>query len=292
MEVLATILSLLPRTSVPALALLLATFSPLRRLSCTGTSTCAMFGIPTHCGYSSSRDEISLLSRTLSVSLHGRLPRLARISYPAYSHAWTTSGLIAPSFDIHILRHHSAFGLRHIEFGNTHLSGQAEGELIMWLDGQTNVVSLRLPFLIDDDDDDASPHTPLPATPTGTRLLSAPTTPSEPFLFPMPRYHRSRLLQHRLGTRWPILPRLCCLILQPSRPSTSSYPPRAFSTSNRRVYHHFQANLCWFRPTTTLECLLHPFAVSISSSSAWVSARRKRHFAVLLSYARISKNSK
>ncbi len=46
-----------------------------------------------------------------------------------------------PSFDLHIVRHHSAFGLRHIEFGNTRLSGQAEIELLTWLDGQTNAVS-------------------------------------------------------------------------------------------------------------------------------------------------------
>ncbi|KAK0432938.1 hypothetical protein EV421DRAFT_1846849, partial [Armillaria borealis] len=59
---------------------------------------------------------------------------------------WTTFRcLTLPSFDLHILRHHSAFGLRHIEFGNTRLSGQAEDELLTWLDGQTNVVSLRFP---------------------------------------------------------------------------------------------------------------------------------------------------
>ncbi|PBK85855.1 hypothetical protein ARMGADRAFT_1169341 [Armillaria gallica] len=53
-------------------------------------------------------------------------------------------------------------------------------------DGQTNVVPLRFPFLIDDDDDGASPPTSLPATPTHPRLLSAPTTPSQSFLFSMP----------------------------------------------------------------------------------------------------------
>ncbi len=91
-----------------------------------------------------------------------------------------------PSFDIHILRHHSAFGLCHIDIGNTRLSEQAEAELLMWLDGQTNVVSLRFAFLVDDHDVNASPPTPLPATPTRTRLLSAPTTSSQPFLFLMP----------------------------------------------------------------------------------------------------------
>ncbi|KAK0190186.1 hypothetical protein F5146DRAFT_1002356 [Armillaria mellea] len=44
------------------------------------------------------------------------------------------------------------------------------------------------PILLDnyDGDGDASPPTPLLATPTRTRLLSAPTPPSKPFLFPMP----------------------------------------------------------------------------------------------------------
>ncbi|KAK0226844.1 hypothetical protein EDD85DRAFT_940593 [Armillaria nabsnona] len=72
---------------------------------------------------------------------------------------------------------------RHEPFWSTPY--QAEAELLTWLDDQTNVVSLRFPFLVDDDDD-ASPPTPLPATPTCTRLLSAPTTPSQPLLFPMP----------------------------------------------------------------------------------------------------------
>ncbi|PBK79404.1 hypothetical protein ARMGADRAFT_136122 [Armillaria gallica] len=85
-----------------------------------------------------------------------------------------------PSFDLHIVRHHSVFGLRHIEFGNARLSGQAEIELLTWLDGQTNAVSFRLPFLLDDDDD-ALPPTALPATSTCIHLLSAPTTPSQPF---------------------------------------------------------------------------------------------------------------
>ncbi len=66
--------------------------------------------------------------------------------------------LTLPSFDLRILRYHSAFGLRYIEFGNASLSGhnefceflikpgyygQAEGELLTWLDGQTSVVPHR-----------------------------------------------------------------------------------------------------------------------------------------------------
>ncbi|PBK79695.1 hypothetical protein ARMGADRAFT_117815 [Armillaria gallica] len=56
--------------------------------------------------------------------------------------------LSPPCFDLHILRHYSAFGLYHIEFGNTRLSGQAEAELLagLELDAQTNVVCLRFLF--------------------------------------------------------------------------------------------------------------------------------------------------
>ncbi|KAK0432965.1 hypothetical protein EV421DRAFT_1910519 [Armillaria borealis] len=94
--------------------------------------------------------------------------------------------LTLPSFDLHImiLRHHSAFRLCHIKFGNTPLSRQAEAELLTWLDGQTNIISLRFPFLLDDDDD-ASPPMPLPTTPTGTPLLSAPTMPTQPSMPPL-----------------------------------------------------------------------------------------------------------
>ncbi|PBK83020.1 hypothetical protein ARMGADRAFT_683343 [Armillaria gallica] len=61
--------------------------SPLRRSSYTETS----FVVPTRCGCSSSREKNSLLSRTLSVSLHGHQHRFGIISYPTYSHAWITS---------------------------------------------------------------------------------------------------------------------------------------------------------------------------------------------------------
>ncbi len=62
-----------------------------RRLSCMATLTCGMFEIPTHCGYSFPRGRNSQLSRTPSASLRGHPRRLGYISYPMYSHAWTTS---------------------------------------------------------------------------------------------------------------------------------------------------------------------------------------------------------
>ncbi|PBK85931.1 hypothetical protein ARMGADRAFT_1086973 [Armillaria gallica] len=90
-----------------------------------------------------------------------------------------TATLNLTPHNLHVMSHS---GLCHIKFT---LFGHAEAELLMWLDGQTNVVSLCFPFLLDDDDD-TSPPTPLPVTPTRPHLLSAPTTPSQPFLFPMP----------------------------------------------------------------------------------------------------------
>ncbi|KAK0482931.1 hypothetical protein EDD18DRAFT_1362348 [Armillaria luteobubalina] len=73
--------------------------------------------------------------------------------------------LLLPSFDLHILCHHSTFGLHQIKFGNTCLLEKTEAELLMWLNGQTNVLSLCFPSLTDNDDDDMSPPTPLPSTP-------------------------------------------------------------------------------------------------------------------------------
>ncbi|PBK79687.1 hypothetical protein ARMGADRAFT_1172281 [Armillaria gallica] len=234
----------------------LTTFSLQSRQSCTATSTWVMFRIPTPCRYSSSRDEISLLTHTLCVPAWPSAQTRAYLIPRVLAHMDNLRSLSHPSFDLHILRQHSAFGLRHIEFGNTRLSGQAEIELPTWLDGQTNVVSLRFPFLLDDDDVDASPPTPLPATPTRTRLLSAPTTPSQPFLFPMPPLSpvpptptptkdtftdtTNTLLPNLTTLRVP--PRLI-ILLAPSRPLTD-----ASITISTPIYARF-------RPTTNLESL-------------------------------------
>ncbi|KAK0190184.1 hypothetical protein F5146DRAFT_1139767 [Armillaria mellea] len=62
--------------------------------------------------------------------------------------------LLLPSSDMRIVHHHCAVVLRYLEFSNTRLSGQAEDEFLMWLDGQTNIVSLHFLFLSDSDDND------------------------------------------------------------------------------------------------------------------------------------------
>ncbi|KAK0226832.1 hypothetical protein EDD85DRAFT_958607 [Armillaria nabsnona] len=89
-------------------------------------------------------------------------------SYPAYSHAWTTSAhshslpLIYTSYVIILPLDYA------ISSSGTHVSP-----------GRPRLSSSY------DDDDNASLPTPLPATPTRTRLLSTPTTSSQAFLFPM-----------------------------------------------------------------------------------------------------------
>ncbi|KAK0471468.1 hypothetical protein IW261DRAFT_1597272 [Armillaria novae-zelandiae] len=128
-------------------------------------------------------------------------------------------------------------------FGNPRLSEQAEAELLTWLDGQTNVVSLRFPFLVDGDDEDVLPPTLLPTTPTRIRLLSAPTTPSQPFLFPMPPL-----------SPLPPTPTPTQDMFTHARHvlSSSSHPSRplidASITISTPIYDGF-------RPTTTLESL-------------------------------------
>ncbi|PBK80363.1 hypothetical protein ARMGADRAFT_1020928 [Armillaria gallica] len=256
-EVLVTILSLLPRTSLPALALLSRDFLSAAQTVLYGDLD--MRDVPnpdTLWIFLVTRRDLTSLTHTLRVPAWPSAQTRAYLIPRVLARMDNLRSLSLPSFDIHILRHHSAFGLRHIEFGNTHLSGQAEGELLTWLDGQTNIVSLRFPFLIDDDGDDASPPTPLPATPTRTRLLSAPTTPSQSFLFPMPplsplpptptpTQDTFNLTTDTLLPNLMILhgtPRLV-ILLAPSRPLID-----ASITISQPIY-------AGFRPTTTLESL-------------------------------------
>ncbi|KAK0432948.1 hypothetical protein EV421DRAFT_1451382 [Armillaria borealis] len=184
-----------------------------------------MFGIPARCGYSLSRGRIKLARRD------------------------NLRSLALPSSDLHfrILRHHSTFGLCHNEFGNPHLSRQADAKLLTWLDGQTNVVSVRFQFLLDDDDS-ASPASPLPATPSC--ILSVPTT-SSGLHFPRLRCRRpayssanSRYVHaHRRHT--------APQSYDHPRPDTSCHPPCAASASNYSTLIY--AGFC---PTTTLKS--HP----------------------------------
>ncbi|SJL17972.1 uncharacterized protein ARMOST_21543 [Armillaria ostoyae] len=257
-EVLTFILSLIPRTSVPALALLSHDFLSAAQAVLYGDLDMQDVRNPDMLWiFLVTRRDLTSLTHTLRVPAWPSAQTRAYLIPRVLARMDNLRSLSLPSFDLHILRHHSAFGLRHIEFGNTRLSGQAEIELLTWLDGQTNVVSLRFPFLLDDDDD-ASPPTPLPATPTRTRLLSAPTTPSQPFLFPMPPLsplpptptptQDTFTFTHTEATLLPNLATLhapphLIILLAPSRPLID-----ATITISTPIY-------AGFRPTTTLESL-------------------------------------
>ncbi len=184
------------------------------------------------------------------------------------------------------MRHYFASGLRHIEYSDTY----AEADLFTRLDSQTNIVSLRFPFLLHNDY--SSPSTPLPAIPTRTHLLSGPSTQSQLFLFPMPPLSPLPLtpkptqdtFMHTADTLLPNLtivngPPHLLFLLAPSRPLID-----ASITISTPIYARF-------RPMTTLKS--HPPSVrrlSVSPSSMWANVRMKRHFAVSSSYALTLRN--
>ncbi|KAK0485524.1 hypothetical protein EDD18DRAFT_698746 [Armillaria luteobubalina] len=256
-EILTSILSSLPRTSLPALALLSRDFlSAAQAILYGDLDTRDVRNPDTLWIYLVTRRDLTSLTHTLRVPAWPSAQTRAYLIPRVLARMDNLRSLSLPSFDLHILRHHSAFGLRHIEFGNTRLSEQAEAELLTWLDGQTNVVSLRFPSLVDNDDDDASPPTPLPSTPTRIRLLSAPTTPSKSFLFPMPPLSplpptptpTQDTFNHTIETLLPDLtalqgpPRLI-ILLAPSRPLID-----ASIIISTPIYDGF-------RPRTTLDSL-------------------------------------
>ncbi|KAK0442513.1 uncharacterized protein EV420DRAFT_1077026 [Desarmillaria tabescens] len=255
-EVLSAILSFLPRTSVPALALLSRDFLSAAQAVLYGNLDMAGVQNPDALWvFLVTRRDLTSLTHSLHVpawpSPQARMYLIPRV----LARMDNLHSLVLPSFDLHIVRHHSAFGLRHIEFGNTHLSGQAEADLLTWLDGQTNVISLRFPSLLEDGDD-SPPSTPLPTTPTRTRLLSAPTTPSRLSLFPMPPLSplpptptpTQDTFTHPAATLLPNLTTLhapphLIMLLAPSRPLID-----VSITISTPIY-------AGFRPTSTLESL-------------------------------------
>ncbi|KAG7439285.1 uncharacterized protein BT62DRAFT_768359 [Guyanagaster necrorhizus] len=255
-EILTAILSHLPRLLVPALALLSRDFLCAAQTILYGDLDMrnSRHGDALWVFLVTRRD-LTSLTHTLRVpawpSPQARMYLIPRV----LARMDNLRSLTLPSFDIHVVRHHSAFGLRHVEFGDTRLSWQAEAELLTWLDGQTNIVSLRFPSLLDDGDD-SSPSTPLPATPTRSRLLSAPTTPGCLSLFPMPPLSplpptptpTQESFMHTAATLLPNLTALhgpphLIILLAPSRPLID-----VSITISTPIY----AGFC---PTTTLESL-------------------------------------
>ncbi|SJL17980.1 uncharacterized protein ARMOST_21551 [Armillaria ostoyae] len=127
-------------------------------------------------------------------------------------------------------------------------SAQARAYLIR---PQTNIVSLRFPIILLDDNDNSVPSTPLPATPTHTRLLSLPTTSSRlspPPLPPTPIRNQDAFM-HTATTLFPNLANLhgspYLIILAPFRPLIN-----LLITISILIY-------AGFRPTTILKYLPH-----------------------------------
>lgn len=106
--------------------------------------------------------------------------------------------LTLPSFGLTLLRRHTAFGLRNLTFLQKTISADEKNDLFAWLDGQTNIVSLSLPNLIEENDSDShhtanlitSPSTFLNASPSPTPLSMmfptdlSPTVPAHPYSSP------------------------------------------------------------------------------------------------------------
>ncbi|KAI5829917.1 hypothetical protein K523DRAFT_363171 [Schizophyllum commune Tattone D] len=92
--------------------------------------------------------------------------------------------LALPSFDVDVLRRHTAFGLRNLTFFNTVMAKEDRQALFNWLDGQINIVSFRLPELFDEtqEGEKSSLQASLSA-PTHALLASpllSPVSPSSP----------------------------------------------------------------------------------------------------------------
>lgn len=67
----------------------------------------------------------------------------------AFQRMHNLKSLELPSFDPSLLRHHSAFGLERLTFMNRGMSSDEAAELFTWLDGQANITHLAFPNLIE-----------------------------------------------------------------------------------------------------------------------------------------------
>ena len=85
------------------------------------------------------------------------------------------TSLILPAFDASLLSHHTAFGLKRLTFMNYTISESDARALFSWLDGQTNIVSLRFMNL-----EDVSTPIKNPYRNSISGILE--TTPTSPFL--------------------------------------------------------------------------------------------------------------
>ncbi len=121
---------------------------PLLRLSLCRAGCLLQW--PRHPGCSGSR-------RTADIPRHAagyQFSHIPSASLHAQTWVYLIPGVLARmdnlcSISSRSLRHYSAFCIRHIQFSDTRLSGHTELYLLMSLDGQTSIVSLWFPFLLE-----------------------------------------------------------------------------------------------------------------------------------------------
>ncbi|KIM44235.1 hypothetical protein M413DRAFT_377484 [Hebeloma cylindrosporum] len=94
--------------------------------------------------------------------------------------------LTLPSFNFSLLSHHSAFGLRSLTFLNDMTSEEETKSLFAWLDGQTNIVSLRFPNLQDSHANKRGQALSIKTNIPKHERIRAKTAPSSPHLEPFP----------------------------------------------------------------------------------------------------------
>jgi len=93
--------------------------------------------------------------------------------------------LTLPSFNFSVLSHHSAFGLKSLTFLNGMTTDEETKALFAWLDGQTNIVSLRFPNI---EDSYGRPKWGLSINTDVNKYerTRAKTAPSSPYRLPFP----------------------------------------------------------------------------------------------------------
>ncbi|KAK0201320.1 hypothetical protein DFS33DRAFT_1490555 [Desarmillaria ectypa] len=250
-KILKIILSSLPRSSVPTLALVSRYFlSCVQGLLYGELDMRNVRNLDKLWLFLVTRRDLTCLTHTLRVPAWPSSQTRTYLIPRVLARMDNLCSLTLPCFDFHVIRHHSAFGLSHIEFGNSYLSSQDKADLITWLNGQTNIVSLIFPNLVGHDDD-------YPPKRTHNQLVSASTIPSTLSLFPMPPLSplpetptptRDAFTHTTSATLLPNLvtlhgPPHLILLFAPSRPLID-----VSVTISKPIY-------AGFRPTTTLESL-------------------------------------
>ena len=91
------------------------------------------------------------------------------------------TSLTLPAFDASLLAHHTAFGLKRLTFLNYAISESDARVLFAWLDGQTNIVSLRFTNL----EDVITPVNSTVTAPYRNTICGTPPSAS-PFIMPLP----------------------------------------------------------------------------------------------------------